>query len=217
MSAWVPTTMSMSPALSLSSTRARCLRVELVSSSTLGLFSLSSRAISFSSSWKCCVATSSVGAMSAPCQPMPSFFPPVQSSPTTASRARKATIVLPHPTSPCSSRIIGAGPCRSPSTSRSTRSCAWVSSQSSLCLASSASAVPVTQHTSLPRARLRLYDRHRSITTCSRKFSSKTRRLLAFKRLCTLSGSCMFRRASARGTRPSDLRAVLSITWSSSR
>ncbi len=49
-----------------------------------------------------CVSTS-VGAMRAPCQP----------EPAAASRASMATAVLPEPTSPCSRRIMGAGPCMS--------------------------------------------------------------------------------------------------------
>ncbi len=49
-----------------------------------------------------CISTS-VGAMRAPCQP----------EPAAASRASMATAVLPDPTSPCSRRIMGAGPCMS--------------------------------------------------------------------------------------------------------
>ena len=45
----------------------------------------------------------SVGAIIAPCQP----------EPTAASRARKATAVLPDPTSPCRSRTMGIGPSKS--------------------------------------------------------------------------------------------------------
>lgn len=43
--------------------------------------------------------------------------------PDAANMASSATTVLPHPTSPCSSRIITPGPARSDSTSRSTLSC----------------------------------------------------------------------------------------------
>lgn len=50
----------------------------------------------------------SVGAIMAPCQP----------EPTTASRAKKATAVLPEPTSPCNSLTMGAGPSISLNTCR---------------------------------------------------------------------------------------------------
>ena len=49
------------------------------------------------------VCVTSVGAMRAPCQP----------EPAAASKASMATAVLPEPTSPCSRRIMGAGPCMS--------------------------------------------------------------------------------------------------------
>ena len=66
---------------------------------------------------KCCSASTSVGAISAPCRP--------------ASTARRsvasATTVLPEPTSPCSSRCIGVVRARSRSISAIARSCASVS------------------------------------------------------------------------------------------
>ena len=53
--------------------------------------------------WKCCLASTSVGASI-------TAWPPAS---TTASIARSATSVLPEPTSPCSSRCIGEEPASS--------------------------------------------------------------------------------------------------------
>ena len=52
---------------------------------------------------RCCAASTSVGASSADCPP----------ESATASIARRATTVLPEPTSPCTSRFIGTGRSRS--------------------------------------------------------------------------------------------------------
>ena len=62
---------------------------------------------------KCCSASVSVGAMSAPCRPFS----------TARSSAYSATTVLPEPTSPCSSRCIGTVRARSASISRI--ACSW--------------------------------------------------------------------------------------------
>ena len=62
---------------------------------------------------KCCSARISVGAMNATCSPFS----------IATSAASSATIVLPAPTSPCSSRFIGCGRCRSSTISFS--ACFW--------------------------------------------------------------------------------------------
>ena len=62
---------------------------------------------------KCCSARISVGAMNATCRPFS----------IATSAASSATIVLPAPTSPCSSRFIGCGRCRSSTISFSACRC----------------------------------------------------------------------------------------------
>ena len=66
---------------------------------------------------KCCSARISVGAMNATCSPFS----------IATSAASSATIVLPAPTSPCSSRFIGCGRCMSSTISLSACRCPGVS------------------------------------------------------------------------------------------
>lgn len=110
-SACVPITMPASPVTRSSSA---CLRAAVpmdpVSTTTLVARSdppsmppsASSPIISTTERW-CCWARTSVGASMAACPP----------ASTTASMARRATRVLPEPTSPCSSRCIGWSVARS--------------------------------------------------------------------------------------------------------
>ena len=120
--AWVPMTMSTSPALRAVPSRLRSAAVvRLVSSSTrngrspnrsspsVGTVKCWSSAFTFR--W-CCSASTSVGAIRAP------WWPPC----TATSRALTATRVLPDPTSPCSNRCMGTGAARSASTSAMARS-----------------------------------------------------------------------------------------------
>mmetsp|Transcript_2163 Transcript_2163/g.10434 ORF Transcript_2163/g.10434 Transcript_2163/m.10434 type:complete len:262 (-) Transcript_2163:2962-3747(-) len=99
MSECVPITTWPSPlSMSLSAASRSFRDVLPVSNTTRGGFS--NREKIFSRVVACCVASTSVGAMNAPWCPLP----------TAASNPSAATMVLPHPTSPCSSRSIGVVP-----------------------------------------------------------------------------------------------------------
>ena len=94
---------------------------------------------------KCCSARISVGAMNATCRPFS----------IATSAASSATIVLPAPTSPCSSRFIGCGRCRSSTISLSAVRCPGVSLNGSTWRADS-------------RMRSSTDDRHRLALGCRR-------------------------------------------------
>ena len=110
-SACVPTTSLISPLTTASSALRRARAGSDPVTSATGMSSARNQRSKFLA---CCSASSSVGAMSAACNPLP----------TARAAAAAATTVLPQPTSPCTSRTMGWSAARSPSTSASARDCA---------------------------------------------------------------------------------------------
>ena len=146
-----------------------------VSNTTRGGFS--SLLNTFSRVVACCVASTSVGAMNAPWWPFP----------TAASSPSAATIVLPHPTSPCSSRSMGVVPDMSWRISSSAVSCPRVSEKSRTPRSSSHIDV-LTMLTPSPPLLCALF-RSCNKLTCNRTSSSNASRSRAATTWSTVAGA----------------------------
>ncbi len=197
-SAWVPMTMPASPVTRSSrASRRAAIPMEPVSRTTLVPRSeppsmppsASSPIISVIERW-CCWARTSVGASIA-------AWPPAS---TTVSMARRATIVLPEPTSPWRSRCIGCSVARSSKISLLTFS--WPSVRVKGSLASKASSRPsATGRRATAGSWVSAY-RRRARATWRTNASSHLSRALASSTSAFVCGRCTFSRASGSGVKP---------------
>ncbi|CAM5661190.1 hypothetical protein SGRIM128S_09003 [Streptomyces griseomycini] len=197
-SAWVPMTMPASPvARSSRAWRRAAAPMEPVSSTTLVAFSAppsippsaSSPIISVTERW-CCWASTSVGASIAACPP----------ASTTASMARRATIVFPLPTSPCSSRCIGCSVARSAKISPETF--CWPSVSVKGRRSSKAARRPSGFGLRATAGSWASACRRRARATWRTKASSHLRRARASSMSALVCGRWIFSRASGRETSP---------------
>ena len=133
---------------------------------------------------KCCAANTSVGARSAACPPLS----------TTASMARRATIVLPEPTSPCSKRCIGCPAAKSSSISLATAN--WPPVNLNGSDLSNASSRPPVQIGRAVAVSARAAARRLTSSSCSKKASSKVKRSRAKSAKSRSVGLCRFISAS---------------------
>mmetsp|Transcript_15151 Transcript_15151/g.63954 ORF Transcript_15151/g.63954 Transcript_15151/m.63954 type:complete len:254 (-) Transcript_15151:2656-3417(-) len=159
---------------------------------------LDKRPSSLESVLACCCAKTSVGAMNAPWCP----------ASTAARIASAATIVLPHPTSPCSILNMGFVPAMSWKISSIAFSCPRVNEKSSTDRSSSHSAVDTTETPSPPE--FCALSRSRSSDVCNKTSSSNASRSRASHTRSTLSGRWIWLIASTCDIRSSSGSTVLS-------
>ena len=138
----------------------------------------------------CCSARISVGAMR-------TAWPPFS---TAKSIAESATIVLPLPTSPCSSRFIGSGFIKSSKISRMTRFCGAVNSNPR-CSRKGVSRVPA-QRVAMVFVFRFTSCRTRASAVSRAKNSSKARNSRARSFSSSVSGKWMVESAQASGLNP---------------
>ena len=211
--AWVPTTIPAAPDCTSSSAARRSLaesepvrstiRVarSLVSSSTGADPSSSAKSAAGSparpsgpsiarSDRACWAASTSVGASSTVCRP----------ASTTCSIARRATTVLPDPTSPCSSRLSGRGAASASARSAPTFCCPAVSAKGSR--ASNAAASPSSTRGQGGAGRSDATSFSPCSTSCRASASSQVSRRIAGFVSSSVAGRWMSRSARPSPTRP---------------
>ena len=170
--AWVPITIPASPDAANASAALRAaafcdpvIKVTCVAFSSLpNIPPCANGPRSFSMVRRCCAARTSVGASNAACPPLS----------TTANMARRATIVLPEPTSPCSKRCMGWARAKSASISAHTWRCPPVNSKGS----DSSKACKIPPLITFLEIVLSFLSslRRKTRSDCSKKASSKVKR-----------------------------------------